>query len=167
MLRATQNLLGATPLCMATPALTVPPGDGVYVDEPWLLMRWDPVRQLVHSEWRAFANSVELRASLLRGIDAIKDHHAVGYLTDTRKVKVVVHDDQEWIKEVWLPLAIRAGLKRIAVITATRGLGKLTVEDVVGLADDRGLQSRTFESVEAGSQWASQARGLESGGSAA
>jgi hypothetical protein len=144
---------------MASAAVTIPPTDGIYVDEPWLLMRWDAVHQLVHSEWRAFANSVELRASLLRGIDAIKDHNAVGYITDTRKVKVVVHDDQEWIKEIWLPLAIKAGLKRIAVVTATHGLGKLTVEDVVGLADDRGLQSRTFDSVEAGSQWASQARG--------
>jgi hypothetical protein len=122
------------------------------------LTRWDAEHQLVHSEWRAFANSVELRASLLRGIDAIKDHNAVGYLTDTRKVKVVIHDDQEWIKEIWLPLAINAGLKRIAVITATGGLGKLTVEDVVGLADDRGLQSRTFETLEGGSQWASHAR---------
>jgi hypothetical protein len=144
---------------MASAAVTIPPRDGIYVDEPWLLMRWDAVHQLVHSEWRAFANSVELRASLLRGIDAIKDHNAVGYITDTRKVKVVVRDDQEWIKEIWLPLAIKAGLKRIAVVTATRGLGKLTVEDVVGLVDDRGLQSRTFDSVEAGCQWASQARG--------
>src|ERR1700738_4861124 len=158
MLRATQNLLAATPLYMASPAVTIPPGDGVYVDQPWLLMRWDAIHQLVHSEWRAFANSVELRASLLRGIDAIKDHHALGYLTDTRKVKVVVHDDQEWIKEIWLPLAIKAGLKRIAVITAAHGLGKLTVEDVVGLVDDRGLQSRTFDSLEAGSKWASPAR---------
>jgi hypothetical protein len=143
---------------MASPAVTIPPNDGVYVDQPWLLMRWDPVHQIVHSEWRAFANSVELRASLLRGIDAIKDHDAVGYLTDTRKVKVIVHDDQEWIKETWLPLAISAGLKRIAVITAAVGLGKLTVEDVVGLVDDRGLQSRTFKSEEAGLKWASPAR---------
>jgi hypothetical protein len=73
-------------------------------------------------------------------------------------VKVIVHDDQEWIKETWLPLAISTGLKRIAVITAAVGLGKLTVEDVVGLVDDRGLQSRTFKSVEAGLKWASPAR---------
>lgn len=158
MLRATGNPLDATPVQMASAAVTLPPSDGVYVNQPWLLMRWDAVDQIVHSEWRAFANSAELRASLLRGIDAIRDHNAVGYLTDTRKVKVVVHDDQQWIKETWLPLAIKAGLKRIAVVTATRGLGKLTVEDVVGLVDDRGLQSRTFDSVEAGRHWASPAR---------
>jgi hypothetical protein len=89
--------------------MNLPPIDGVYVDEPWLLMRWDKVHRLVHSEWRAFANSAELRSSLLRGIQAIKDHHALCYLTDTRKVKVIVRDDQDWIKEIWLPLAMKRG----------------------------------------------------------
>jgi hypothetical protein len=142
---------------MAPSALNITPADDVYVDQPWLLMRWDEKHQLVHSEWRAFANSVELRAGLLRGIEAIKDHHAQGYLTDTRKVKVIVRDDQDWIKATWLPLAIAAGLKRIAVVTAAQGLGKLTVEEVVGLADDQGLLSRTFGTVEAGWEWIAEA----------
>lgn len=105
---------------MASSALTTPPIDGVYVDEPWLFMRWDEVHQIVHSEWRGFANSAELRAGLVRGLEAINDHHALGYLTDTRKVRVVVRNDQDWIRETWLPLAIKAGLKRIAVVTAPR-----------------------------------------------
>lgn len=142
---------------MAFPAVALPPVDGVYVDQPWLLMRWDSVHQIVHSEWRAFANSAELRACLMRGIQAIRDHKAVGYLTDTRKVKVIVNDDQQWIKHTWLPLAIEAGLKRIAVVTAASGLGKATVEDVVGLTEDRGLQSRTFDSFAAARSWASPA----------
>jgi len=103
---------------------TGPPTRGVYVDEPWLLMRWDAVHRIVHSEWRAFANSAELRAALLKGIEAIKDHKATGYLTDTRKVRVVVPSDQEWIKQTWLPLAIEAGLKRIAVVTAPSRVGQ-------------------------------------------
>ncbi len=87
-------------------------------------MRWDAVHRIVHSEWRAFANSAELRAALLKGIEAIKDHKATGYLTDTRKVRVVVPSDQEWIKQTWLPLAIEAGLKRIAVVTAPSRVGQ-------------------------------------------
>lgn len=153
-------MLMATPtnVCITTdnvghPALTTPPVDGIYVDEPWVLMRWDGVHHIVHSEWKAFANSSELRGALLRGIDAIRDQKARGYLTDTRKVKVIVRSDQEWIKQTWFPLAIAAGLKRIAVVTATHGLGKVTVEEVVGLADDQGLISKTFGSVEAGRRW--------------
>jgi hypothetical protein len=59
----------------------------VYVDEPYLSMGWDSVHQHVHSEWRAFANSAELRASLLEGVRAIRDHRAVAYVSDTRKLR--------------------------------------------------------------------------------
>jgi len=135
---------------MAGSVLTTPPTDRVYVDEPWLLMRWDSARRLVHSEWSAFANSAGLRAGLLKGIQAIKDQRAVAYVTDTRKVKVVVHDDQKWIEDTWLPLALEAGLKRIGVVTAASGLGTLTVEDVVGLVDHDGLLSRSFDSLAPG-----------------
>lgn len=143
---------------MASAAVTVPPSDGIYVDQPWLFMRWDPDHKVVHSEWRAFANSTELRTGLLRGVDAIRDHRAVAYLTDTRKIKVIVEADQAWINETWLPLAIDAGLERIAVVTAAQGLGKLTVEDVVASTEDQGvLQTRIFDSIGAAWTWLSQA----------
>lgn len=150
---ATPMNVSVTTDSVGHPALSTPPTDGIYVDESWVLMCWDEVHQVVHSEWKAFANSSELRAALLRGIDATRDHRARGYLTDTRKVKVIIRSDQEWIKETWFPLAIAAGLKRIAVVTATHGLGKVTVEEVVGLADEQGLMSKAFGSVEAGRRW--------------
>ncbi len=128
------------------------PGDA-YVDEPYLSIRWDGVHHHVLSEWRTFANSAELRTGLLKGIQAIRDHRAAFYISDARKVKVIVHEDQKWIKETWLPLAAEAGLKRLAFVVAATGLGKLTVEDVAGLVDKNGIQSRTFDSMGAARHW--------------
>jgi hypothetical protein len=142
---------------MATSTQTVTPSQDVYVDEPWLLMRWDRVHRLVHSEWRAFANSAELRAGLLKGIQAIKDHQAVAYVTDTRKVKVIVHEDQKWINDTWVPLAAAAGLKRCGVVTADIGLGKMTVEEVIAKVADRGFLLHRFASVDAAMKWAAEA----------
>ncbi len=127
----------------------------IYVDEPYLSIRWDRVHQHVHSEWRAFANSAELRASLLKGVRAISDHRAVAYVSDTRKLRVIVPDDQEWIKATWMPLAVAAGLKRIAFVTAAAGLGKLTVEDLVPMVNGHGLESRTFDSMPSARNWLS------------
>lgn len=110
----------------------------------------------VHSEWHAFANSAELRSALLRGVQAIRDNQAAAYISDARKLKVIVHDDQNWIKETWMPLARQAGLKRLAFVTAASGLGKLTIEDVSGLVNHNELQSRTFQSVSAARQWVSE-----------
>jgi hypothetical protein len=129
----------------------------IYVDEPYLSIRWDTVHQHVYSEWRAFANSAEVRSGLLKGIQAIRDHRARAYVSDTRKLKVIVPDDQVWIKETWLPLAIEAGLKRLAFVTADSGLGKLNIEDVAGLVDDHGLRSRTFDSMAAAREWVADA----------
>lgn len=124
-----------------------------YVDEPYLTIRWDETHQHVLSEWKAFANSRELRAALLSGINAIQDHKAVAYISDARKLKVIVCDDQAWIKDTWKPLASAAGLKRLAYVTAPTGLGRMNVEDLSKSLDENGLESCTFHSIDAAREW--------------
>ena len=70
---------------------------------------------------------------------------------------MIIHEDQQWIRDKWMPLAQEAGLKRLAFVTAPTGLGKLTVEDVSILVDHQQLQSRTFDSMSAARQWVSEA----------
>ena len=72
-------------------------------------------------------------------------------------VKVIVDEDQRWIKETWLPLATRAGLKRIAFVIADTGLGRLCVQDVAHLCADHGLASRTFPTLEGARAFVSEA----------
>jgi hypothetical protein len=129
-----------------------PAGD-LYLDEPWVSIRWDGVHRCVHTEWKAFANSAEFRAALMKALEAIKDRRAVSYLSDTRKVKVIVHEDQTWANEVWRPLLVKAGVKRFALVTAASGLGKVTVEEVVKLVDNRGVLMRSFATLEEARSW--------------
>jgi hypothetical protein len=129
-----------------------PPGD-LYLDEPWVSIRWDDAHHCVHTEWKAFANSAEFRAALMRALDAIKETGSSRYLSDTRKVKVVVHADQAWANEVWIPLLVNAGVKRFALVTAAAGLGKATVEDVIKLVDNRGLLMKGFASPSLAWKW--------------
>ena len=136
--------------------LIIKPANDVYVDEPYVSIRWDGLHNHVFSEWRGFANSAELRNCLLKAIEAIRDNRAAAYVSDARKLKVVVHEDQVWVKETWMPLAISAGLKRLAFVTSSTGLGRLTIEDVVTMVDDHGVQSRTFDSLNAARQWVAQ-----------
>jgi hypothetical protein len=130
-----------------------PPVGELYLDLPWVSIRWDDVHSCVHTEWKAFANSVEFRAALMRALDAIRDKRAVAYLSDTRKVKVVVKEDQAWANDVWIPLLVDAGVKRFALVTAASGLGKLTVEDVIHMVDNRGLLMRGFDTVDKARVW--------------
>jgi hypothetical protein len=136
--------------------LCIKPANDVYVDEPFVSIRWDGLHSHVLTEWKGFANSEELRAALLKGIQAIVDNHAAAYVSDARKLRVIVHEDQAWISEKWMPLALQAGLRRLAFVTASSGLGRLTVRDVVNLVDHHGLESRTFSSLQAARQWVAE-----------
>jgi hypothetical protein len=130
-----------------------PPIGDLYLNEPWVSIRWDGVHHCVHTEWKAFATSREFRAALVRALDPITEKRALGYLSDTRKVKVIVHTDQTWANEVWIPLLVPAGVKRFALVTAASGLGKMNVEDVIHLVDNRGVLMRGFGSLADARQW--------------
>ena len=62
--------------------------------------------------------------------------------------------DEKWAREVWLPQAVAAGLKRMAMVTAETGLGKAIAENVVAEIDNHGLSMRRFDSVAAATTWA-------------
>ncbi len=127
--------------------------DKIYVDRPWQTLRWDDLHRCVHSEWKAFANSAEFRAGLIKGLQAAGEHRATRYLSDTRKIKVIVHSDQEWVRDTWAPLAAAAGIRRVALVTAAAGLGKVTTEDIITMVDTPGLAMRHFASLIAARQW--------------
>lgn len=131
--------------------------DDIYVDEPWLLMRWDSENKCVHSVWKGFANSAEFRAALMQGLQAVRDRHATGYVSDTRMIKVIVHEDQAWANETVIPAMAAAGLRRLAMVTANSGLGKITVEEIVKMVDNKPLLMRTFSSVTPALKWVREA----------
>ena len=128
--------------------------DETYLDEPYLSIRWRSVPQILYAEWKGFATSPEYRAALLTGIRAIRERHVVGYVSDARKAKAVVPEDVAWASEVWLPGAVAAGLKRMAMVTAEAGLSKVIIEEAVKEIDNRGLSIRKFDSVAAATVWA-------------
>jgi hypothetical protein len=71
---------------------------------------------------------------------------------------VIVHTDQAWANEVWIPLLVKAGVKRFALVTAASGLGKMNVEDVIHLVDNRGVLMRGFGSLVDARQWLAQTK---------
>jgi hypothetical protein len=131
----------------------VQPDDDVFLDEPWVSMRWNRIHKCVESTWKGFANSGEFRAALGRGLQVIREKHAIGYLSDTRKIKVIVAEDQRWVNDTVIPLMAAAGLRRMALVTADTGLGKVTVEEIVHMVDNKGLLMRTFDSMPAAIKW--------------
>ncbi|MGA7911350.1 MAG: hypothetical protein WB682_05275 [Candidatus Dormiibacterota bacterium] len=62
---------------------------------------------------------------------------------------VFLSEDDLWGKDVWLPAAVAAGHKRMAVVTADTVLGKAQLEQFAQEIDNHGLAMRKFDSVAA------------------
>jgi hypothetical protein len=128
--------------------------DETYLDEPYLSIRWRSTQQILYAEWKGFATSAEFRAALLTGVRAMRERHVLAYVSDARKAKLFLPEDEQWAREVWLPQAVAAGLNRMAMVIAEAGLGKVIIEHVAHQIDSHGLSMRTFDSVAEATVWA-------------
>jgi hypothetical protein len=80
-----------------------PPGDRLYLDKPYVSIRWESGGPWVLAEWKAWANSTEYRAAHEEILGVIREHHAPRFLIDARNARVVSEQDQEWINTNWIP----------------------------------------------------------------
>ena len=146
----------AGPRCYFEFALSSSPQGRLSGDDPWLSIQWDPGHQCVYAEWRGFANSREFRASLMRIVDTIRAHNSGLLVSDNRRLEGVADQDQLWIRDTWTPLAVAAGLKRIAVVVAHHGLGKIATEEILSQVGMKAFATRTFTTVSEATEWVSE-----------
>ena len=90
---------------------------------------------------------------MMKIIDAIRDRHAASFVSDNRRLESVTNEDQLWIRDTWTPLAVAVGLKRIAVVLARRGLGKIASEAVLSQIGKTAFVTRTFGTPPEAIEW--------------
>lgn len=129
--------------------------DEVYSDAPYMSIRSDPERNCVVAEFKAFATSAEFRRGTMKILDAITERHADTLISDNRKLEVVTDADQMWIRDTWVPIAVAAGLRRIAVVLAKQGLGKFASQEIISHFPDSTFVTRTFDSLDEARKWVS------------
>ena len=86
-------------------------------------------------------------------IDVIRDRQATSFVSDNQGLEVVTNEDQLWIRDTWTPLAVAVGLKRIAVVLARSGLGKIASEAVLSQIGKTAFATRTFGTVSEAIEW--------------
>jgi hypothetical protein len=128
--------------------------DDVYFHAPGVAsVRWDGEGQLVLVEWEGWANSTEFAALLDAEIHALRQHHGSRLLADCRRQKVLNPADQDRANLDWLPRALAAGLKRIAVVLPSSGLAELNLKESLGKAPAGALDVAYFVTVEDAREW--------------
>ncbi|MBV8167453.1 MAG: hypothetical protein JO021_11715 [Alphaproteobacteria bacterium] len=62
-------------------------------------------------------------------------------------------DDQRWLYEAWIPMAIEAGLKRVALTQPTYYFNRVAVETVGSRVDPRRLTVGYFADLDGACAW--------------
>lgn len=134
------------------------PTGEIYIDKPWMLMRWDGAHRCVVAEWKAFATSREFQEALTKALVVGREKGAFTFVTDTTQLELVSDEDQRWIRYTWAPLAIQAGLKKIAIVIARHGLTKMAIEEMFKGRRTTGqlLDSRTFDALADALTWVAE-----------
>jgi hypothetical protein len=127
--------------------------DNVYYAAPGVAtVRWEPESELVLVVWEGWSNSKEFAALLAAEIEALTEHHGSRLLADCRRQRVLSPADQARDSE-WLPRAIAAGLKRLAIVLPTSGLATMNIRDRLGKAPGTTLEIAYFDGVDEARTW--------------
>jgi hypothetical protein len=129
----------------------------VYLDTPNALVLWDSVTRSVVLEWRNFAYGDEYRSALNAVIRAMEENRSNKVLSDSRRMKAIPQEDQDWLLKEWVPRAGKAGLKHMAIVLPKSTLGQMTLQRLAQVGPDKRLVSNDgtsyFESVEEAKKW--------------
>lgn len=105
-------------------------GSQIYLDTPYVLIRWDADGPWVYVKWKAWANAAEYRAAQEVVLDAIRENHASRHLIDSTDRRVITDDDQRWLVEDWMPRAVAAGRRWTAIVLPTSALVRTIEENI-------------------------------------
>lgn len=112
---------------------------------------WDAGWNVVHVEAQGWSDVAESRTVLDSAIRAMTDHEGSRWLVDGREMQVIEQSHQEWINEIWLPLALAAGLRVAAFVVPGCGLTTV-VDDMAEPAGDE-VEVRYFTTVAKAREW--------------
>lgn len=129
----------------------------VYLDTPHVLVQWDSSTRSVVLEWRDFAYGDEYRAALDKVVQALEENRSNKLLSDSRRMKAIPQDDQEWLIKDWVPRSTKAGLKHLAIVLPKSTLGQMTLQRLAQVGPDKRLVSSDgtsyFETIEDAKKW--------------
>ncbi len=120
-----------------------------------LKLTHDPDLKAVAMEWTGFSSSAQFREANENVLDLIRETRSTKLIADTRNMKIISLQDQQWLYQDWLPRTISAGLTHAAIIESEDFFNKLSVDNVVQKINDQ-LTIKYFTTLLSARNWLRQ-----------
>ncbi|MEO8067753.1 MAG: hypothetical protein ABI599_08690 [Flavobacteriales bacterium] len=118
------------------------------------LVEIDEQSRLVSLIWKGHAAGEQYRAPSIGVLKAVQDHGMEYFLSDARRMGLILYDDRAWSEREIIPKLIEAGLKRIAIVSSSDGLNLIAVDNMVNtIPTEAPLSVAFFDDPSAAQTW--------------
>ena len=114
---------------------------------------WDGDLPGVVMIWKGYATSKEFRAGNENVLDMVSTRTAMKLLGDVTDFKLIGGEDQRWLNDNWIPRAIGAGLRHVALVSPTYYFNQVAVDTVSQRVDPSRLNVRQFGDWQQARNW--------------
>lgn len=114
---------------------------------------YHPIEKVIHHEMHSYPGLDTLEQILMGGLELMKQHKAVKWLSDDRKGGAVPKSHHEWGDAVWSPQAVKAGWRYWALLPPSDALGTANMKRLVKVYAKRGVTVEMFTEYDEAMDW--------------
>jgi SpoIIAA-like len=107
--------------------------------------------------WRGYATTGQFRAANERVLEVLTKHKASKLLGDIKEFVLIGSDDQTWLSADWIPRAVQAGLRKVALTSPAFYFNRVAVASVGERLDPDELILKHFDDRDAARAWLASA----------
>jgi hypothetical protein len=127
----------------------------VYLDTPYVSIRWEPQWQWVLAEWKGSGTTPEFRAAQEMLLFAISENHALRFLSDARNAGQVLGEDKRWLEEQIVPRFAVSGVRWLATVMPAEQVARASLANVARTPPSDQLQRAEFRILDDAKVWLS------------
>ena len=107
--------------------------------------------------WKGYATSGEFREANERVLEILAERTASKLLGDLKEFVLIGSEDQSWLSTDWIPRAVKAGLRKVALTAPAFYFNRVAVESVGQRLDPEALMLKHFDHRDAARAWLASA----------
>lgn len=115
----------------------------------------DAAGATLETEWLDFANSEQLRSSLLEALRLARLHRVKGWVANNTLLRTIRPTDQDWINQVWFPEFAKLSVRRLAIVESQDALNRMGIVNIIQRATEHiPFDTQYFSNADEARRWA-------------
>lgn len=139
----------------------------IYYSLPYLKVYWEEVYSCVHTEWNGVVTGEQFKQGLFKALELAQAKKARYWVSDLRNLQPQSHQEmheyKQWVIEEWLPILIKTGIIKIAVISVSETIITRSLMKAVQAFNMFRIAIEYFDDVESAFKWIHESNNGENG----